>query len=174
MGGFDEAILRAIAGWRTAWLNRAAADVSSLGSTTIVLLVTVTAFALLWIIARDRAGAARIATAAAGAEIWVEVIKRILQHPRPAIIPHLVESAGFSFPSGHAFMATATYGTLAAVACGHVRQRAARLVIRLVCWTIAGLVAISRVYLGVHYPTDVLGGALLGIAWLYITARLCR
>lgn len=174
MDRLDEAILRAFADWRSPWLNRAVADLSSLGSATVIILVSVTAFILLWIIAHDRVGAAKIATAAAGAEIWVEVVKRVLQHPRPAIVPHLVQFTGFSYPSGHALVATATYGTLAAVACAYVGQRRGRVVIRLVCWTVAGLVAISRVYLGVHYPSDVLGGVLLGTAWFYVTAYLWR
>jgi len=174
MDQLDEAILRAFADWRTPWLNKAATDLTSLGSMTVAALVSVTAFTLLWIIPRDRVGATRMVTAFAGAQIWVEVLKRILQRPRPTIIPHLVESAGFSFPSGHALVATVTYGTLAAIACRYVRQPPARLAIRLICWTIAGLVAISRVYLGVHYPSDVLGGVLLGIAWLLITSKYSK
>jgi hypothetical protein len=68
------------------------------------ILISVTAFTLLWIIAGDRVGAAKIVTAAAGAEMLVEVIKRILQHPRPTIVPYLVEFSGFSYPSGHALV----------------------------------------------------------------------
>ena len=174
MDRLDKAILLALADWRTPWLNKAAADVSSLGSTTVIALFSVTAFTLLWIIGRDRRGAAQIATAAAGAEIWVEVLKRVLEYPRPAVVPHLVEFTGFSYPSGHALVATATYGTLAAIACGYVQQRSGRIAIRLICWTAVGLVAVSRIYLGVHYPSDVLGGVLFGIAWLLVTAYLWR
>lgn len=174
MDRLDEAILRALAEWRTPWLNRAMADLSSLGSTTVVVLISVTAFSLLWIIAQDRVGAAKIATAAAGAEMWVEIIKRLLERPRPTTIPYLVEFTGSSYPSGHALVAAATYGMLAAVACRHVQQDRGRVAIRLICWMIAGLVAISRVYLGVHYPSDVVGGVLLGIVWLYFTAYLWR
>jgi undecaprenyl-diphosphatase len=174
MDRLDDAILRAFAEWRTPWLNRAAADVSSLGSMTVIILISVTAFTLLWIIAGDRVGAAKIVTAAAGAEMLVEVIKRLLQHPRPTIVPYLVEFSGFSYPSGHALVATATYGTLSVIACGYVRQRRGRIAIRSIAWTLAGLVAISRVYLGVHYPSDVLGGVLIGIACLYIVAYLWR
>lgn len=174
MDQLDEAILRAFADWRVPWLNKAVADVSSLGSATVIILITVAAFSLLWIIAQDRVGAARIATAAGGAEIWVEVLKRVFEHPRPAIVPYLVEFTGFSYPSGHALAATATYGTLAVIACGHVQHRPGRFAIRLICCAVIGLVAASRIYLGVHYPSDVIAGVLLGTAWLYATDYMYR
>ena len=170
----DEAILRLFADWRSPWLNIAATNVSSLGSATVMILVSVSAFSLLWIIARDRTGAAKVVIAAAGAQTCVEIIKRLFERPRPGIVPYLVEFTGFSYPSGHALVATATYGTLAAVACSYVKQRRGRVAIRLICWTIVVLVALSRIYLGVHYPSDVVGGVLLGIAWLCFTTYLWR
>ena len=170
----DEAILHAVAGIRTFWLSRAMTDITSLGSMTLISLITATAFALLWVIANDRNGAARIVTAAAGAEFLVEIFKRIVARPRPEILPHLVEITGFSLPSGHAMVSAATYGTLSAIACGYVQKQKARRTIQIVCWTVAVLIAISRVYLGVHYPSDVVAGFLVGIAWSYGAERLWR
>ena len=155
MERIDEAILHAVAGIRTFWLSRAMTDITSLGSMTLISLITATAFALLWVIANDRNGAARIVTAAAGAEFLVEI-------------------TGFSLPSGHAMVSAATYGTLSAIACGYVQKQKARRTIQIVCWTVAVLIAISRVYLGVHYPSDVVAGFLVGIAWSYGAERLWR
>jgi undecaprenyl-diphosphatase len=149
------------------------ADITSLGSPTVIILISVAAFSLLWI-AQNRRGAARVVTAVAGAEIWLEIIKRVFERPRPTLVPYMVEFTGFSFPSGHALVATAVYGTLAAVACSYLQQRRARIAIRLICWTIVAIVSVSRIYLGIHYPTDVTGGVLLGMAWLYLTAYAWR
>jgi membrane-associated phospholipid phosphatase len=130
MQWLDEAILHALAKSRSPWLNRAMADITSLGSPTVIILISVAAFSLLWI-AQNRRGAARVVTAAAGAEIWLEIIKRVFERPRPTLVPYMVEFTGFSFPSGHALVATAVYGTLAAVACSYLQQRRARIAIRL-------------------------------------------
>src|SRR5262249_24723512 len=151
------------------WLNRAMSDISSLGSSTVIAIISITAFSLLWI-ARDHRAAARVVIAAAGAEIWLEVLKRIFGRPRPTLVPYLVDFSGLSFPSGHALVATATYLTLAAVLCAHMQERRGRLVIRSICAASVTLVAISRMYLGVHYPSDVAAGVLLGMLWFYVTA----
>jgi undecaprenyl-diphosphatase len=169
MHGLDEAILIAFANWRTPWLNRAVVEITALGSLTVISLTTIISVTLLLTIAGDRLGAAKIVTAAAGGELWLEILKRVFEHPRPTIVPHLVEFSGYSYPSGHALAATVTYGMLAAIACGYVRQPAGRMAIRIVCFTLAGMVAVSRVYLGVHYASDVISGVLLGVVWIYIT-----
>jgi undecaprenyl-diphosphatase len=169
----DRAILVAIGKWRSPVLNRAATDVTSLGSPTVAIMFAVVSFTVLWVL-RDRIGAARVITATVGAQIWVQIIKRILERPRPTILPYLVEFSGFSFPSGHTLVATAAYGTLAAVLCRHVRGSGARIAISIPFWTVVILVALSRVYLGVHYPSDTAGGVLMGLGWFYLAKYLWR
>ena len=173
MHWLDETILLGLARLRNPVLNRAVIDVSALGSTTVAILVALVAFGILWM-SRNRIGAARIVTATGGAVIWIEVTKRVFGRPRPTVVPYLVEFTGLSFPSGHALMATATYVTLAALTCSYLLQRSRRIGIWITGWTIVGLVAISRVYLGVHYPTDVVGGVLLGSLWFYLTSFAYR
>jgi undecaprenyl-diphosphatase len=174
MNEFDEAILRVLAQLRTPWLNRAMSDITSLGSMMVISLVTAAAFTVLWTIARDRSGAARIVLAAAGGQLLVQLFKWTLQRPRPTIVPYLTDVTGFSYPSGHALVATATYGTLAWIACNHVVEPSGRRAIRVICWTVVALVAFSRVYLGVHYMSDVISGIVMGIAWLYFAAYFTR
>jgi undecaprenyl-diphosphatase len=169
----DDAVLLGLAKLRSPWLNRFMVDITSLGSMTIVFLISIAAFALLWIV-QDRRGAVRIAVAAGGSEISIEVLKRIFGRPRPAVVPYLAQFTGWSFPSGHALMATAMYATLAVVICAHMRDRRGRMVIRLMCVAIVILVSISRMYLGVHYPSDVAAGILLGLLWFYLTPSLTR
>ena len=173
MHGVDEAILRNIADMRTAVLNKFMLDVSSLGSTTVAIIVMGSAFVVLWM-ARNHLAAVRILTATGGAIVWTEIAKRLFGRPRPAIVPYLTDFTGFSFPSGHTLTATATYATLAAIACCYLAERSRRSAVWLICWIVVTAVAVSRVYLGVHYPTDVAGGVLFGIVWFYLVAFAFR
>jgi undecaprenyl-diphosphatase len=173
MHSADEAILLALAKLRSPLLNRAMSDVSSLGSPTVIILISVAAFSLLWIV-RDHRGAARVVIAAAGAEMWLEILKRIFGRPRPTLVPYLVEFTGLSFPSGHAFAATATYLTLAVVTSRHMQGYRSRVAIRFICCAVVTMVSISRIYLGIHYPSDVVGGVLFGILWFYVTGIMLR
>src|SRR5262245_1886375 len=174
MDQINNAILLGMAQWRVPWLNRAMMDITSLGSMTVATLFTVAAMILFWTIHRDRIAAATMMTATFGGEAAVEILKRVFREPRPTSVEHLVEFTGFSFPSGHCLVAAAAYGTLATLVASYVRDRRARVAIGAICWTIVALIAVSRVYLGVHYPTDVVAGVILGIAWRQASLQIWR
>src|SRR5207245_2521008 len=84
---------------------------------------------------------------------------------RPEIVPHLVNVGSASFPSGHSMLALVTYLTLGALLARFVARRRSRTYCVAVSLLLALLVGLSRVYLGVHYPTDVLAGWSAGLAW---------
>jgi undecaprenyl-diphosphatase len=164
MQGLDELLLRAVAELRSPLLTRIATDVTSLGSTTLILLQAAIAAVLLIVVAGNRRGALQMGIAVAGAELWVQILKRLLHRARPIIVPALVEATGFSDPSGHTASSTALYITIALLAGSHLDRRGRRAV-----WVIAAalifLVGLSRIYLGVHYPSDVVFGLILAGAW---------
>jgi undecaprenyl-diphosphatase len=87
-------------------------------------------------------------------------LKVSFERARPTVVPHLTEAGGYSFPSGHTMTAVITYGLLAAVLMSHLRGRA-RYVPPMVAALVIAAVGFSRVYLGVHYLTDVLAGTLV-------------
>jgi len=100
--------------------------------------------------------------------VGVAVIKDVVERPRPA--DPLVYASGYSFPSGHATESMAAYGLLAIVLCRIVLGARARLAIGLGITGLVLLIGCSRVALGVHYPTDVLAGWLIGIAVVAVVA----
>lgn len=155
----DQAVVMGVAGHRTDLLNNLAVNVTALGSapvvTLIALCVTLYAFA---------AGRQRIVLAL----LWTPLsfllddgLKLLFRHPRPTEAIIAIPDS-YSFPSGHAVAASALYITIALIAAqGERRQRPRSILV----WSgviVAVLVAWSRVYLGVHYFSDVIGGLLLG------------
>ncbi|MBI3541202.1 MAG: phosphatase PAP2 family protein [Deltaproteobacteria bacterium] len=161
----DEAVLIFIGKLRLTALNRPLVDVTAVGSATVSFLICLIGIVVLWF-ARDRLGAIFLLLSVAGAGMWSTIIKLLVQRERPTIISHLVEVADFSYPSGHTIVSTATFLALALLASRHFTNWRARIVLFLMAAVLIGLVAFSRLYLGVHYPSDVLSGTLLEIAWI--------
>jgi membrane protein DedA with SNARE-associated domain/membrane-associated phospholipid phosphatase len=165
----DSPVAAWLADHRVGWLTATMRAITQLGSLRVIApLVTVTALLLL-VRARRADAAALLVTAAAGASLLVVLVKLLIGRARPEVgggMLVLVDS--FSFPSAHSAQAVATYGALAYLA----GQAAPRWGQRVAAWTTAALIALlvgfSRLYLGVHWLSDVLGGYALGAAWLAI------
>jgi membrane-associated phospholipid phosphatase len=159
------------------WLHAHATDVATavmaaltrLGGTHVLLSVTlVTAAALL--LRRRVAHAALMGAALVGGEALNWALKAAFERPRPSFTDPLATAAGFSFPSGHAMVSLTVYGALAFVIAATVGSRRAQLRV-LVCAAVLVLtIGFSRVYLGVHYATDVIAAYSAGLAWLMLCA----
>lgn len=168
--GVDEAILKALrqpddlqTPIGPEWLTSLAKDVTALGGTP---LMTVLALILAgWFVRRrERVSLGMLIAATAGQAIIVQALKALIARPRPDIVPHLVEATSQSFPSGHSASAAAFYLTLAALIAMKTNDAGARRYVFAVAVIMAVLIGASRVYLGVHYPTDVIGGLSFGAA----------
>ena len=97
--------------------------------------------------------------------LLVLLLKNIYQRPRPSIL-HLVEEKGFSFPSGHSLASTLVLGSLIIIIGQHVKHKTARYCLQGLLVLGIVTIVVSRVYVGVHYPSDVLGSMILGLAVL--------
>lgn len=151
-----------------AWLQEAARDLTALGSVAVLSIVTLAAIAYLLLIRRVGAGLL-VLVAVAGGQALSTVLKQVFARPRPELVSQAAESLSPSFPSGHAMLSAITYLTLGALLAGtHDSARVKAFFIGLAI-LVTLTVGLTRVYLGVHYPTDVLAGWSLGAAW----AALC-
>jgi undecaprenyl-diphosphatase len=169
--GLDRAILLWFAHRRTPRLTAIMVDLTALGSSTLVALFTFVTFGIL-IAVRDPRGALHLAVASLGTSAWTSATKRVIEKARPTEVEHLVEVTGFSYPSGHSLAAAALYLTMAIIAGTHLRSGASRAVVVAGAGLLIALVAMSRVYLGVHYPSDTAAGVSLGAAWALMLAAV--
>jgi len=169
LDGFDAAVAGWLRAWRTPEATMAAIDLTALGSSALVTLVTLVCCAL-FALRRDARAVAHIAVASAGGGALTRLIKHYFERARPADMPPLVQALGYSFPSGHTVMATALYLSFAVLACRVFRRRRERAAVFAVAALVIGLVGATRVYLGVHHPSDVLAGAAAGAAWAFLLA----
>ncbi|UUP16483.1 phosphatase PAP2 family protein [Nitratireductor thuwali] len=151
-----------------AWLEEMMRDFTALGGVGVLTLITLAAAGYLFMLSRPKAGLAVI-LAVGGGILLSTVVKMVIDRPRPDLVPHGSYVATASFPSGHSMMAAVVYLTLA-VMIARVRPRwTTKAYVLLWAVLVTLLVGISRVYLGVHWPTDVLAGWTVGSAW----ALLC-
>jgi len=155
------------------WLLEAAQDITALGGRTMLLAVTL--FAIGYLGLEGKYGAMGLVTmAAAGGGLLNTVMKQLFGRDRPDVVPHLVAVTSPSFPSGHSMLAAIVYLTLGALLARFAARRRTRVYILTVALFAAFLVGASRVYLGVHYPSDVLAGWCAGLVWAlvcWLTAR---
>lgn len=151
-----------------AWFEEAVRDITALGSMVVLVLVTATVVIYLLMIGWRRQ-ALSVLVAVGGGQILSSLLKLGIDRPRPDLVSHLVNVQTLSFPSGHAMMSAVTYLTLGAMLAGIVPGRATRIYVLCVAILLTLLVGVSRVYLGVHWPSDVLAGWCAGFAW----ATLC-
>ena len=157
----DIEVSRAIHGWTVGWLTNLVVDITDLAATSTVLpLTAVVALALVAV--RHWRGAAALAIAVLGTQVAVAVVKALMTRPRPPDAIAIADPSGWSFPSGHSATAVALYLMLALIATSLWRGRLRPAVAFGAAGAIVALVGFSRVYLGAHYPTDVLAGWLLG------------
>jgi undecaprenyl-diphosphatase len=167
MASLDRRILIFISTFRAERFNGPAVDISALGSPTVITLLTVLGAVLLWL-NRDRWGCAYLAVGSAGAGICTYVLKHVFRRERPSVVPQLVEVSGFSYPSGHSLAATSFFLLLMFLAWRHYTSWRSRVVLAACTTVLIGAVCFSRLYLGVHYPSDLLSGMCFGAAWVFL------
>ena len=162
--GVDGFLLNFFASLRNPWLNAVAVDITALGSTTVLTLLT-TVFVLFMLMLKRKELAIHLIVASTGAGLISKTMKAFFGRDRPSIVEKLVFVQGHSYPSGHSLASAAVYLTLALLSYELLQKTAHKGLVFLVAAFIVVLIGLSRIYLGVHYPTDVAGGILVGTSW---------
>jgi undecaprenyl-diphosphatase len=168
---FDHAVRTGVHAWASPPLTLAMRLITSLGAFPFLLVLGM-AFSWRLMLAGRRRAALLLIAATLGGEGFDQALKFLFVRPRPAVFFGLAQPASYSFPSGHSMASACFYGALAMIAAAGTRSRVRRRVIALAAVAVILLVGFSRVYLGVHYPTDVLGGYLAAVAWLALLRGL--
>jgi undecaprenyl-diphosphatase len=146
------------------WLAEDVRDLSALGSRSVLLLVTASVVLYLWLV-RTYHAMWLVLGSAVGGQLLGSLLKAIFARPRPDVVPHLSTASFSSFPSGHSMSAAAVYLTLALLLARLTDRLSLRVFYLGLAAFVSLLVGLSRVYLGVHYPTDVLAGWAAGSTW---------
>ncbi len=171
---FDEAILLAM---RTPgnpadpigplWFQEMVRDFTALGSTGVLTFMVLSIAGFL-VMTRKGHAAAFVILSVGGGVLISETMKALYARARPDLVPHAAEVYSASFPSGHSMMSAVVYLTLGALVARTQANRAVKRYIVTLAVILAILVGLSRIYLGVHWPTDVLAGWALGGAWALV------
>jgi undecaprenyl-diphosphatase len=146
------------------WITGVLMDLTSLGGPTVITLVVLAVVGFLLLQTRYWTAFFIFMTSVSG-ELVSYAMKSAFARPRPTVVPHLREAFSSSFPSGHAMQSAIIYLTLGAVLMRITESRVTKIYCLTVAMLLTFLVGLSRVWLGVHYPTDVLAGWIVGLFW---------
>jgi undecaprenyl-diphosphatase len=172
--GFDRQILLAmrqsadLAPTGSPAFQQSARDITALGSSVVLGLITLIACGFLALDGKTHM-AFFVCVSVTGGLTAASLLKEVFQRPRPEIVPYAVYASGTSFPSGHSMMSAVTFLTLGALLARSQKRKLLKAYILLLAALLTVLVGLSRIYLGVHWPTDVLAGWTAGAVW----ALLC-
>lgn len=155
------------------WLVGVAQDLTALGGPTVLTLAVLAVLGYL-ALAGHRRAAWLVAVASGGGLVVSTVLKAGFGRDRPDVVPHLAPAFTASFPSGHSMLAAVVYLTLGALLAVILPGRRIRAYALAVALVLVLLIGVSRVYLGVHYPSDVLAGWAAGLAWGALCGLVAR
>jgi undecaprenyl-diphosphatase len=168
---FDHAIYQALRPQQSAeqslavaWADIAAADFSAMGSVSVLAFIVVMMCGL-FLCLRRRGEAVLLLVASGGGLALTNLLKDLFHQDRPPLTAEQLAGLNASFPSGHAMLSATVYLTLGALIGHFAERRLIRLYILGVAILLTVMIGLSRIYLGLHWTTDVLGGWCVGAAW---------
>jgi undecaprenyl-diphosphatase len=155
------------------WVEEMARDATALGGVAWITFTTIVIAIYLWLVQKTRLMVFTLAATTSGALVSIG-LKRFYSRPRPDIVPHLAHVYSSSFPSGHSMLSAVVYLTLGSLLAAIMPNLKLKIYVLSVAILLSVFVGISRVYLGVHYPTDVLAGWLAGLVWALVCWLVAR
>lgn len=157
---FDKPMINAIQGLETPWLTSIMKFFTWIGSGYVVGAIAIIVFVLLYFVFKYRHQAFLLVVVIGGTVIFNHLLKMYFKRERP-VIHRILDAKGYSFPSGHTMMAFSLYVIIAYIAWRNVETRFGRFLLILFATFMTIMIATSRIYLGVHFPSDIVGGLLV-------------
>jgi len=161
---FDDAVLRWFGQHRSGTLDAIMLEITFLGTGTVVLMIVAISGMFLWL-TRHKYSALLLLISTFGGIALNNLLKLGYSRPRPQVVAWATHASSWSFPSGHAMSAAVVYGTVAYLAARLQRRHLTRVMTMGSAAVLIVLISASRLYLGVHYPSDVIAGLIIGTAW---------
>ncbi len=150
------------------WVTNSVRDITALGSGTVIVIFTIAVLGFL-LFQKEYIMAYLILGATIGGGLLGLFLKEFFGRERPDLIYHLMPETSLSFPSGHSMMSMVIYLSFAALLARIQNKRSVKIYIISIALFLSFIIGVSRIYLGVHYATDVMAGWSIGLAW----AALC-
>jgi undecaprenyl-diphosphatase len=161
---FDNAVMQWVGAHQYPMLQSLMLEFTALATSSVVTAIVLISGMFLWL-NNHKHSATLLGAATLGAMVLNQLLKHGFQRPRPKFFQWGTQVMSSSFPSGHAMSAAVVYFTVAYLAARLQRKAPMRVMTMVVAVVIVVLISVSRVYLGVHYPSDVLAGVTIGLAW---------
>jgi undecaprenyl-diphosphatase len=156
-----------------AWLEEIGRDATAVGGFAWLTFITLVVAIYLWLVGKARMMVFMAAATLSGAVVSIG-LKFFFDRPRPDVVPHLAHVYTSSFPSGHSMLSAIVYLTLGSLLAAVMPNLKLKVYVLSVAILLSIFVGVSRIYLGVHYPTDVLAGWLAGLVWSLVCWLVAR
>lgn len=161
---FDSRVISVVQGMESPWLTTIMKCFTFIGSTPVVITISICSLFLLFKFLNHRLELVLFLVLVAGTAILNQLLKLVFQRERPTL-HRLIEETGYSFPSGHSMAAFALYAALSFLLWRHVPSKSGRTIVICISILMILMIGCSRIYLGVHYPSDVVGAYLASGFW---------
>ncbi|WP_160719068.1 phosphatase PAP2 family protein [Bacillus sp. USDA818B3_A] len=163
--GFDRAVIGFVQGKESSSLTQMMKGFTFIGSAPFVVVVSLCLLYFLYKVLHHRMELILFVYAVIGSAILNQLLKQFFHRVRPEL-HRLIEAGGYSFPSGHAMNAFTVYATITFLLWRHIRYRWGRGLLIVISTLMIMMIGISRIYLGVHYPSDIIGGYFASSFWV--------
>ena len=170
-GYIDDNLIRIVQGWESPGMTDLMETFTWLGSTKVAIIIALVAIVVLAVLLRHRKELVLFILVVGLAPLLNRLIKSIFERERPTL-HRLIEEVGYSFPSGHSMSAFTMYAILTYLLWRHVQSAWGRTLMIVIGLALTLCIGISRIYLGVHYPSDVIGGFLISGAWVGLSIEV--
>ncbi|MFD0716677.1 phosphatase PAP2 family protein [Paenibacillus sp. GCM10027626] len=170
---FDLSVIETVQGWENDTLTSVMKIFTFLGSSKGVMILAFLAAVILFLVLRHRMELVLLIGSVGGVAVLNEALKMLYQRNRPEL-HRLIEETGFSFPSGHSMAAFTFYAVLAFLLWRHTKSLLGRLLLVVLAAVMIVMIGLSRVYLGVHFPSDIIGGYWISACWTWVCLSAFR